>query len=255
MIRNRGITDEMIVEMYKNGMSYAEMKPIIGISDSAIRNVLKKHNVKLKPPGQPRKNKVNEDFFKTWSDEMAWVLGLLITDGHIRKSTHTICFAQKDEQVLKRIAQAMQADYIIAPAGGTCTVPTLLINSKTIKNDLAKMGIVPNKSLTIQFPEIPEQYMPAFIRGVVDGDGWVQPKGYVMNITTASKQFAEGLLAVMQSWMLRSEITMETSKNNTAIYRVWIKGKHELPKLAKIIYNDSVCISTKQKYMSQSIND
>jgi hypothetical protein len=34
----------------------------------------------------PRKHKVNGDFFKTWNHEMAWVLGLFVTDGNINKS-------------------------------------------------------------------------------------------------------------------------------------------------------------------------
>jgi hypothetical protein len=56
-----------------------------------------------------------------------------------------------------------------------------------------------------------------------------------MNITTGSILFAEGLLSVFQTWKLRSEITSEISQAGNPIYRVWVKGKYDLPKLAKII--------------------
>lgn len=241
-MRNPGITDEMIIEMYKSGMPFKEMRPIVGLSDRAIRNVMYKHGIEMNRmqfSGQPRKHKVNEDFFKSWSHEMAWVLGLFITDGHVNRSTHSIVFAQKDERILKYIAKCMGAHYVLGAKGPTATTPTLIINSKMIKKDLEKMGITSNKSFNVPFPDVPKEFLPSFIRGVIDGDGWVQKTGYVMNVTTGGRSFANGLLMVFKSWNLRSEITSETTKTNKVIYRVWVKGKYELPKLASIIYKDA----------------
>lgn len=242
MPRKLGITDDLIIQMYKSGMPFKEMIPIIGLSDRAIRNVIYKHGIEINRKqfsGQPRKHKVNEDFFKIWTHEMAWVLGLFITDGCVNKNIHSISFSQKDERILRLIADYMGAEYILAPIRPTRLTPTLIINSKEIKMDLEKLGITANKSFTVPFPIVPEEYLPSFVRGVIDGDGWVQRKGYVMNVTTCSSFFAEGLLSVFQSWMLRSEITTETSQSGNLIYRVWIKGKFELPKLANLIYNES----------------
>src|SRR5690606_30447284 len=90
------------------------------------------------------------------------------------------------------------------------------------------------------FPEVPNEYLPSFVRGIIDGDGWVQKTGYVMNVTTGSKQFAEKLLEIFKSWQLRCEITIEKTKNTKPIYRVWIKSKNDLAKLEKIIYTNIV---------------
>ncbi|MDZ5472671.1 hypothetical protein SM124_13110 [Bacillus sp. 31A1R] len=233
MPRKLGITDEDMIKMYKSNMSksnmsFKEMTTITGLSDRAIRNVMYKHGVKMNrepSSGQPRKHKVNENFFKTWSHEMTWVLGIFVTDGHISQHTHTIYFSQKDERILRLIAKYMEADYVLAPTGPTKKTPTLIINSKEIKNDLAKLGIHTKKSLNVPFPEVPDEYLPSFIRGVIDGDGWVQPKGYVMNITTGSLLFAEGLFKVFKKWKLRTEITTEISQAGNTIYRTWVKGK------------------------------
>jgi hypothetical protein len=259
MPRNPGITDDIIIVMYKSGMSYKEMERITGISDRAIRNVLYKHQVEMnreQSSGQPRKHKVNEDYFKVWSHEMAWVLGMFITDGHMSSTTHSIVFSQKDEKVLRIIADYMEADYVLAPTGPTKQTPSLIINSKEIKKDLEMMGITASKSLTLPFPDVPEEYMPSFIRGVIDGDGWVQKTGYVMNITTASELFAIGLRRVLESWTLRTEITNELGPSGKKIYRVWVKGKSELPKLAKIIYNDATnnFVPYKRSLMEQRLN-
>ena len=59
-----------------------------------------------------------------------------------------------------------------------------------------------NKSLTVPFLYVPEEYLPSFVRGVIDGDGWVDNEGDTMNITTRSKLFADGLtkyLSIMGS--------------------------------------------------------
>ncbi|MBS4189467.1 hypothetical protein KHA94_04435 [Bacillus sp. FJAT-49705] len=64
MPRNQGITDEIIIKMYKSGMSFKEMIPTIGLSDRAIRNLMYKHEVEMnreQTPGQPCKHKVNQD--------------------------------------------------------------------------------------------------------------------------------------------------------------------------------------------------
>lgn len=256
MPRNPGMTDDIIIEMYKSGMSFKEMMPIIGLSDRAIRNVIYKHGVKMnreQSSGQPRKHKVNENFFKVWTHEMAWVLGMFVTDGHVNKNTHSICFSQKDEKILRLIANYMEADYVLAPYSPTKTTPTLIINSKEIKKDLENMGLFSNKSLNVPFPNVPDEYLPSFIRGVIDGDGWVQKKGYVMNITTGSFHFAQGLLSTFQSWELQAETTTQIFKSKNIIYRVWVKGKHELPKLAKIIYNDATdnYVFYKKDYMTK----
>ena len=89
------MTDEKIIELYKSGLPYEKLSDMIGLSDRAIRNVLNKHGVELKPIGRPRIHQVNEDFFKTWSHEMAWVLGLFITDGHVNKDIHQYIYHKK----------------------------------------------------------------------------------------------------------------------------------------------------------------
>ncbi|MFD1040018.1 LAGLIDADG family homing endonuclease, partial [Virgibacillus byunsanensis] len=169
MPRNPGITDEAIIKMYKSGIPFNEMVKIIGVSDRAIRNVMYKHGIKMNREqfsGQPRKHKVNEDFFEMWTPEMAWVLGLFITDGCVSEQQHTISFTQKDEKILHLVADFMKADYIVTRFSITKTTPTLIINSKKIKEDLQQLGIVANKSNTVPFPEVPDQYLSPFINGL-----------------------------------------------------------------------------------------
>lgn len=45
------------------------------------------------------------------------------------------------------------------------------ISSKIIYNDILALGGIPAKSLTVKFPNIPENYISDFLRGNFDGDG------------------------------------------------------------------------------------
>ncbi|WP_394188029.1 LAGLIDADG family homing endonuclease [Paenisporosarcina quisquiliarum] len=243
MPRHPNITDEAIIQMYTSEVPFKEMMILTGLTDRAIRNVMYKHGISMNRAqfsGQPRKNKVNEDFFSVWSHEMAWVLGILVTDGHIDKINHSICFSQKDERILRIIAKYMAADYVLTPFGKTKKTPTLIIHSKKMKLDLEHLGITPRKSLTVPFPNVPEKYLSSFVRGVIDGDGWVGHEGYQVNVTSASESFATKLLEVFHSWDLNSDIKQHISQNGNTIYRIWVRGKISLQRLSGIIYNYTI---------------
>lgn len=56
---------------------------------------------------------MNEDFFKIWTHEMAWVLGLFITDGTLSGNGHCINFDHKNEQI-KNGSQLYGSYYVIS---------------------------------------------------------------------------------------------------------------------------------------------
>lgn len=177
----------------------------------------------LDPRGGHNRYKFNKDFFKKWSNEMAYVLGFLYADGDIednRESSRTqyTTFASTDKDILEAIKKAMDSDHNLSyrvahdvtyKNGKTYKsrgIYRLRIGSKEMYEDLLKFGLTPRKSLTIEFPEnIPNQYLNHFIRGYFDGDGCVtikrgigkkgQPilKGIAVIFTSGSKIFLEGL--------------------------------------------------------------
>ena len=60
--------------------------------------------------------------------------------------------------------------------------------------DLIELGLIPKKSLIMQFPEIPGEYFWDFIRGYFDGDGHVSIRkrnSLFIAIYTGSKFFAQ----------------------------------------------------------------
>ena len=187
----------------------------------------------MRKQGRPIEQSINESFFSAWSNEMAYVLGFVITDGNI--SGNTLSISQNERYILERINDAMESDYkITRRSNGKNDIHTLSIYRKSIVEDLKSLGVLEAKSRDIRMPNIPNEYLPHFIRGVIDGDGWVQDRGYVMNVTNASKSFAESLHEIFNDRGLNGRITEQGNA-----FRVWVSGKQDVIDLAEWLYEDA----------------
>lgn len=123
------------------------------------------------------KYSINKNFFKSWSNDMAYTLGLLFADGNIGSSNKGGNIGRfrvklKDKDVLEQIKKAMDSTHPIRQYSKDKYESWLLdIGNREMVKDLLKLGLTPNKSLTIKFPKIPLRYLSHFIRGYFDGDG------------------------------------------------------------------------------------
>lgn len=125
----------------------------------------------------PIHRKINKNFFKKWSPEMAYILGFLSADGSIyrtKRNTYFLEFQITDKDLLYRIREALNSDHKITEKNsskGEKMVYRLQIGSKEIFEDLVKIGITQAKSKTIKLPSIPRRFFAHFLRGYFDGDG------------------------------------------------------------------------------------
>ena len=124
----------------------------------------------------PYKYKIDENFFKKWTPQMAYVLGWIYSDGTLRKNRYQFKISTNDKNVLKNIIKFLQSSHQIYQRNDPRRkLPTfeLVIDSKKIFIDLLKIGLTPQKSKRITFPSIPKKYFFHFFRGYFDGDGSV----------------------------------------------------------------------------------
>lgn len=118
---------------------------------------------------------VNENYFKKWSQEMAYILGFILADGCIIKGTYkgysgALKFGvhPKDIDILEKIKQKLVSEHKISLVKDAAH---LTITSQIIVDDLKNLGIIYRKSLRENVSKVPEKYIKDFIRGIVDGDG------------------------------------------------------------------------------------
>ena len=148
-----------------------------------------------------RKYHINQDYFKSWSHNMAYVLGLWFADGCIYGGKmFDITLHNKDKYILKKVAEELSYegqlyDYVDRQAA------RINFSCVVIYNDIINLGGKENKSLDMDFPNIPKEYLSDFIRGYFDGDGYVMRlKGGRINsaFTSGSKKFLDNLYQILK---------------------------------------------------------
>mgnify|MGYP001585620673 CR=1 FL=1 len=165
----------------------------------------------------------NENFFKKWSPEMAYVLGFFAADGNMIKNNrgaHFVAFYSTDKDIIEKVRIALNSNLKISLKNKQSVNShwkdsyQLQIGSKEIFNDLLKLGMTPNKSLTVRMPIVPKKFLSHFLRGYFDGDGHVSVSTYQKNdrknkstiiitgFTSGSEKFLEGLWKVLKKYRI-----------------------------------------------------
>lgn len=209
-----------------------------------------------------RKRNVNNNYFKKWSSNMAYVLGLWFADGYINERRNDFNLSQhnKDAYLLRNILKEMDADYPLIKNGNNFDFH---ISSKTIVKDIIRLGGKQRKSLDVKFPYVPKKYLPDFIRGLWDGDGSVNKHGagYRSSYTSGSKKFAYGFLKILRENIsgFRSSIYKVTRKKGTIqsnnkprekdqiSYYLEI-NRNDTRRLRNFMYKDVNCLKLIRKY-------
>lgn len=124
------------------------------------------------------KHRVNEQFFDTWSEEMAYVLGYMFADGNLMHSpairAKYVRFCSTDKDRIELIRDLMGSEHIFnitkrSPAHKE--MYSLQFGSHMLFDALVTYGVTPKKSHTCLLPAIPDAYFAAFTLGYFDGDG------------------------------------------------------------------------------------
>lgn len=185
---------------------------------------------------------------------MAYVLGYIYADGSLDDSSYMrgkyIQIASTDEDSIQRIKKWLDSEHKINIkrsnfiGGKICFI--LRIGSHKIYNDLFKLGLYPNKSLTINFPKVPKKYLGHFIRGYFDGDGCVhfarargnREKLIIKRVriifTSGSKIFLEGMVKIIKATGIEKGKIYKSKRSYQAIYNT-----RDSIKMFKLMYKNA----------------
>jgi hypothetical protein len=141
---------------------------------------------------------IDENFFGEWSPEMAWVLGLLFTDGNVFPGR--ISLSSIDVELLEKVKALLKSTKpLIKQAQSydkTKCVYRFEFYREKMRENLDRLGLHQRKSLNMIFPNVPEEYVRHFIRGCWDGDGSIFVSGGKVNAnyTCGSFDFMDRLV-------------------------------------------------------------
>lgn len=202
------------------------------------------------------KYKINKNFFKTWSKEMAWVLGFICADGSVsvlprNGGVLSIGLAEKDLELLNQINFLMDSNYPIRKktTNKNTVAYRLDITVREIVDDLMNLGVCPNKSLNLEWIDVPEDYVWHFIRGYYDGDGSIfYGNGYKNKNGKTKIQLRTSVLGTKKFLIgIKNEFIKNYPNYNPKIqdrshngyHRLEISGTNSALALCNLLYKDS----------------
>lgn len=255
------------INFIKNNMqklTYKEIGSYINRSPSSIQSKIRYLPYKKKV----RKYPVNFHFFKTWSEEMAYILGFVAADGNICHSgrAHVLHIACDDRDIIEKIKKVLEYKGPIHQKirDNSKISYSLRICDSIIFQDLQKLNITERKSLTFNPPIIPGRLIRHFIRGYFDGDGSVSfrntkyPSRLVVDFYTASKQMFKYLHRILKyvlkdTYHGKAQIRLANQKTKYYAIRVGHKASKKL--FSYMYANTNLYLERKYKKFVGVINN
>lgn len=171
---------------YTEGKSQERIAKELAISQWVVSDRMRKAGLKTLSRTRglnPWKYSINHHAFDELNDKTAWFLGWMISDGFIRGNKR---FGLKvsivDKDIVEKLRKCVQYTGPIYQHKEKLNSKSKIYHqvsiqptSERIVSQFMKMGVVPNKSLSVKFPKTiadqNENIIRSFIRGVFEGDG------------------------------------------------------------------------------------
>lgn len=198
--------DKIIIEELAKGTGYNQVGRIIHCDKSLIARRAQELQCFVHSYRHKNRDMIENYFEVIDSEEKAYFLGLLYTDGNVRRVRESskqvrLQLQLQDEPIIQKFKEALNADCQILydkRPGKECA--GIEITNQKLFDDLGKYGIVPNKTYESKsLPNVSQDLIIPFLRGLFDGDGVFAfannyedaSVGYIAYYENEVKQFQE----------------------------------------------------------------
>jgi hypothetical protein len=182
------------------------------------------------------------------TEQKAYALGLLSADGYVDTNGKWVAIAlqSRDIQILEDLKRVLGSAAPIKdkrrkvpgyPGSGPQKV--LIFSSRELVRDLAKYGVVPRKSHSLTYPTLDPEFDRHFIRGIMDGDGYIGKHQFVVTGT-------DSLLRGIQR-SVSEHLGIVLSIRNPRGYSRLIGYRRDADVLRWIYEGNSICLHRKQR--------
>ena len=248
-------TENKIIDMYIiQQLSCQKISKQLNLSWRKVAKTLHKYNI-MRSVGRNYKYKCNDNFFKNIdTEEKAYWLGVLYADGNVSKNssgTGQVFLSSKDKEWVQLFLNSINSTFNLKQElhkKYNKYIWKAHITSNIMFTDLCTHGCIPNKSLIITFPQIPNNLIRHFIRGYFDGDGTIGVYKYLCN--SSSKTVRSGICS--GSKLFLEELTKhiptkyKTIKCYNGVYRVMFSVNDTLL-FCNYIYQDATIFLKRKK--------
>lgn len=275
------ISEEQIQQikiLREKGLSLNQIALQLSISRDSVtkysQNItLSKRDKSIIKSKAATKRKYNLQILKNLDNISYYLLGAFMTDGHIIWSNNSYgAFLTSNDKEWLFIIGNLLCDTPSIINSKTSNASTLCLTNIEIAEWFITKGCTPSKSLTLQFPIVPQQYLVDFIRGCWDGDGCLCiyrakdrkiPRIYSY-ISSASEEFVKQFQKALLTLDIKSTINKCKLCNSIIrgrpilakhnLYRLHLSKENTI-KLCKLIYQeDKICLNRKQNKAHQILS-
>lgn len=246
-------TDKLIQFILDNKDNISKIHRETNIRNATISKKLIELGVTERTLGTPRIYTVNENIFDVIdSNEKAYYLGLLASDGSLNQNSSLIRIAleENDKYLLEQFNAFVESNRPIFQANGSHVCETC-INSFHMQKALINKGIGYQKSYTLKAPNIDSKYGKAFTLGLFDGDGSIthttsnNQDAYAFRLT-GTKDILEYCLQFLYIYDNKYYLNLAHKCDTT--YDLRIIGNYRVFKLFENLYQDNFDKPMKRKY-------
>lgn len=248
-------------DLYLKGATLQEIEDIYGITKTTISFHLKRAGIKIRTMNDYCNPKLREDYFSVIdTEEKAYFLGLLLTDGNVgrpegRQAVIRLQLQKSDKYIIERFKKevGLEAKLKQDKRDGSWGVA---VPSNRMADDLAKYSCTERKTTTTTLPLLKKELMPHLIRGLIDGNGTIYQNKNKPEQCCISLCGASSLVGQVREYLIKEVGLPETkliirhdSRSNRylPLYVMQWGGRRNTLKLGDWLYADAH-IYLKRKY-------
>lgn len=163
--------DDLYNYYYKDNMTLKQIADIYNVKLETIRQQMIKSGIYTKKAYCAYSNPdLVENYFETIDTQnKAYFLGYIAADGNVSGTQLRLELNKKDKIILDKLNKELHNNTKLQEH---CDCLVLSCKSQKIVSDLSKYHIIPKKTFTVEFPQLSDEMMRHYIRGLIDGDGW-----------------------------------------------------------------------------------
>ena len=168
----------LMVELYKKGLSAAAIGKYVPYTPHTVLKYVQASGVPIRSRAGFKKP-FNESYFhEIDTEKKSYLLGFLMADGNVQTRINSqpairLEIGRKDRIIVETLKSELATDREVHNSRKDCC--RLVVHSQKLFDDLAMYGVAPSKTGHEIFPrnKIPENLIHHFLRGFIDGDGWL----------------------------------------------------------------------------------
>lgn len=199
-----------------------------------------------------------------WSPDLAYVVGLIASDGCLYNDGRHIEFTSNDIDLISTFKNILELKakigYKISGYTGEKS-PRLQFGDIVLYQWLKSVGLMPRKSKIIGQLKVPKKYFFDFLRGLFDGDGsfnfyqdkrWKSSFMFYVNFYSASKNFLEWLQKTINNYL---EIKGDL-KRGANIWDLRFAKREGLKIIKKMYHSSDVkCLARKKNKIKKAFKE